>query len=521
MDKSTKNQVYPKHLVVFYAKDKSLWAQCANLFTAVKPSSWVYIADEHGPEMVEQSFKKYRINLKGGEVLLSETFHFRQQVVRIPDIINSIKEKVGSLQLPSTKKLLFLVEMTWAVRTPSGAIYLREYEAAIHRLANELELTICCLYNENIMLDDQLMTAIQTHPSVVTQAGLKENPHFLPPTIFVKRNQREQYKYWLGKIDPSIETTELLESEENDFSGLNSRSEREMRRYNIATVDALTTADSDRGRWKIRCFGELKIYRQNGDSIDWNTKGGSTRKLKTLFAYLLFKGGKGATIEELVDMLWPDTNDLKVSANRLYHSVRYLKMILSPELAPKAKSPFILNRDSKYFLAVPSDTWVDLPMFQELCFKGNRHLQNGDATSALISYQSAERLYQGDLLAGIPSKYIEDLEHDWCWSRRYWFRDMNHKLLCEIAAIHREKGGITEALTYCDKAIATEPSSEKAHQEKMKTLAAAGRLDALGRQYRLYCKALQQFDLGEPSTATRELFRNLSKNLSATSKNQR
>jgi two-component SAPR family response regulator len=113
------------------------------------------------------------------------------------------------------------------------------------------------------------------------------------------------------------------------------------------------------------------------------------------------------------------------------------------------------------------------------------------------------------LLAGIPSKYIEGLEHDWCWSRRYWFQDMNHKLLYGIASIYRKQGSISEALNYCDKAIAVDPSSEMAHQEKMKTFSAAGRIDALKRQYRLYSKALLQFDLGEPSVATKRLYENL------------
>jgi two-component SAPR family response regulator len=509
MNEPTEDNKDQNHLALFYSKEKSLWAQCAALYSAIQPTSWLYISDEHDIETVAESLTKHEISLKEGEIILSEAFNYRQQVVRIPAIIEALKNKIKPLKATHRKGVLLFIEMTWTVRTPSGAIYLREYESAIHQLADEMEVSICCLYNEAIILDDQLMTAIQTHPVIVTREGIKENPHFLPPAIFVKRNQRRQFNYWLEKIDSTIDTSATLLEEEKNSPTKMSSGEREMNSYNIDSLAILIAPNSDEGRWKIRCFGELKVYRENGDIVDWNTKGGSTRKLKTLFAYLLFKGGKGASIEELVDMLWADTLDLKISANRLYHSIRFLRKILSPNLDPKTKSPFILNRDNKYFLAVPTDTWVDLPMFQELCFKGNAHLRNGDLKSALIAYQSAERLYQGDLLAGVPSKYIENLEHDWCWSRRYWFRDMNHKLLYEIASIHRMNGNTSEALSYCDKAIAVEPSSERAHQEKMKTFSAAGRTDALNRQYRLYCKALKQFDLGEPSLSTRKLFENL------------
>lgn len=497
------------HYVIFYTKEKSLWEQCAVLHQALHPKAWVYISDEHRPESVTQSFSKQKIDTANGEAVLSENFFYRQQVIRIPAIINALENKIETLIKIHGKAVLFFIEMTWIVRTPSGAIYLREYEAAIHQLADDMEISICCLYNESILLDDQLMTAIQTHPKIVTRAGIKKNPHFLPPIIFVKRNQRQQFNYWLEKVDTTIDSSEFPLLEKNDLSSSNIPIEIKSDNYNIDSLSILIAPDSDQGRWKIRCLGELKIYRENGNLIDWNTKGGSTRKLKTLFAFLLFKGEKGASIEELVDMLWSDTLDLKISTNRLYHNIRYLRKILSPNLSSKSKSPFIINRDNKYFLNVPPDTWVDFPMFQELCFKGNKHLRNGDLESALIAYQSAERLYQGDLLAGIPSRYIENLEQDWCWSRRYWFRDMNHKLLYETASIHRKLGNISEALNYCDKALAIDPSSEMAHQEKMKTFFAAKRTDALNRQYRLYCEALQKFDMGKPSLSTKKLFEDL------------
>lgn len=503
------NQTPHQHTVLFYSKEKSLWKQCANLIQSFEPSTWLYISDEHQIETISQSFAKHKINISNGEILSSKDFYYRQPVFRIPPILDALKSKTESLSEKHGKRLLFFIEMTWTVRTPSAAIYLREYESAIHLLAKELNISICCLYNESVLLDDQLMTALQTHPSIVTLEGVKENPYFLPPIIFAKRNQRQQFNYWLQKVDASMSDSKFKLDDTTEIVTPANSNEIPASNYNIDSPAVLTTSESDQGRWKIRCLGELKVYRENGDTVEWNTKGGATIKLKTIFAYLLFKGEKGASIEELVDVLWTDTLDIKQGANRLYHSIRYLRKILNPKLTSKTQSEFVLNRDNKYFLAVPTDTWIDLPMFQELCFKGNKHMQEADLESALISYQSAERLYKGDLLAGIPSKYIDNLEHDWCWSRRYWFKDMNHKLLYEMASIHRKLGNIVEALNYCDKALAIEPCSEMAHQEKMKTFFAAKRMDALNRQYRLYCKALEKFDMGEPSVTMKQLYNEL------------
>jgi two-component SAPR family response regulator len=52
-----------------------------------------------------------------------------------------------------------------------------------------------------------------------------------------------------------------------------------------------------RERWKIRCFGRLRIYRNDGSQVKWDAPGGATRKSKTLFAYLLQKGGDGAAAD--------------------------------------------------------------------------------------------------------------------------------------------------------------------------------------------------------------------------------
>lgn len=46
-----------------------------------------------------------------------------------------------------------------------------------------------------------------------------------------------------------------------------------------------------RDRWKIRCVGKSRIYRNDGSQVNWDTPGGATRKTKILFAYLMRKGG--------------------------------------------------------------------------------------------------------------------------------------------------------------------------------------------------------------------------------------
>jgi two-component SAPR family response regulator len=474
---------------LFYEKSADLWAA----ITPMMSNFWIYIVDEHALQTVRSVLKPF---LQKGEIFPSAELGLREPVFRYELAIQKIKAKIAGEKRPLT---LFL-EMSWAVRTPSAAIYLRNFYLELHKLIDNQSLSILCLYNESILLDEQLLLSLYAHPMIFTQAGLKPNPYYLPPAIFQKNAPRTQFHYWLSQMDSN---RVRMDSNPTNFVPTVLAAQD----YHIVKLTNIQTTHNEQYRWKIRCLGNLKVYRNNGQLIDWNTKGGATKKIKTLFAYLLFKGEKGASTEELADLLWSNILDTTLSTNRLYHTIRYLREILEGNSDHDfRRSSFLLHQNNRYYLTLPPDSWMDLPMFQELCFKGNEHFQQQQFEQALMVYQAAERLYQGDLLTDIPQKYLDNTEQDWCWSRRFWYRDMYHKLLYSLAAIQRQMGHISEALNYCEKAFSLEPSSEPAHREKLLLFAAANRMDAVHRQYRLYCESLKKFDLGTPSQEMMTLY---------------
>lgn len=420
-------------------------------------------------------------------------FALRESVVRAQPVCQAIEKWLLLGNLTST----LWIEMTWAVRSPSGDIYLRELQEAFQNLLQSYKgLTIICLYNETLLLEEQLWQSILAHPHILSQQGTWiENPHFIPAMYLRKNQVGPRYRYWIDQLDPARQATHpSLPSSyavEHDFSA--------------------GVAQSSEGRWKIRCFGDLRIHRENGELIDWSTKAGATRKIKTLFAYLLSRGERGAQAEELADLLWPDADDSDQALNRLYHVIRYLRIVLGGPNEAK-KSSFILHQGSSYTLRLPVDSWVDLPMFQELCFKGNQFLKEGQLDQVRICYESAERLYSGPIFQDIPTKYLDSPENDWLWSRRLWYQEMYLKLLHSLAGVYRQMGDLALSLKYCDKALAVDPSLEAAHREKLLTLAASERWDALHRQYRVYLETQKKFNAGQPSHEIRLLYLNLSKN---------
>jgi two-component SAPR family response regulator len=483
-------------LGLFFTEKDQLWLLVQKL---VLGKDWIYITDEQPISEVKVALEFKNI-LDKGEVLSSNDFYLREQVVRAKPVIDAIENIVSNGQI---ENLTIFIEMTWAVRSPSGDIYLRELQEAFQSYLANNRITIICLYNESILLNEQLLLGLYSHPQIYTTEGLKNNPYFLPAKIIQNNHLKSRFNFWLANIDSQRQfifpKSQNVSANKEDFP--------------LEKIQGSSVAQTNEDRWKISCFGELRIRRENGELIDWNTKAGATKKLKTIFAFLLLRGEKGANLEELADLLWSDSDSTESSLNRLYHSIKYLRNILQGSSLTSAKeSPFIVQQSSFYYLKLPNDSWVDIPMFQELCYKGNQHFNEGNLEQAKICYESAERIYHGQLFNDIPLKYIDNTENDWCWSKRSWFHDMYHKLLYSLANIYRQLGQLTQAIYYADKVLADDPTIEAAQKEKLLALAASGRYDALHRQFKIYTESLRKFNLGAPSQQIKDIYVNLTKN---------
>lgn len=487
------NFLKTKFIGYFFNNKLELWKDVFEFSKTFK--NIIYLADEHTVNKV-----KYFLPLQENfDVVSSNDFYLREEVVRQKPIIEALKAKIEGINNAET---VIFIEMTWAVRTPSSDIYLREINEAFQIFLAQFPITIICLYNESILLDKQLMLGLWSHPIIYTTEGNVHNPYYLPPSIIRTNHKKLRFNHWLGTIHPTWNQADDAKIEEIM---------EEKKAHPLQKSYSTKTAQTNQGRWKIRCFGELRIRRENGETIDWNTKGGATRKIKTLFAFLLIRGKKGAKGEELADLLWPDAESTGIALNRLYQTIRHLRLILDDKNDSSSKSSFIVHQNSNYYLKLPYDSWIDLPMFEELCIKGKNLFKDNNLEQVKICYESAERLYSGHLFNDIPQRYIDDNENDWLWSKRFWYQDMYHKLLYSLAAIHRQLGDLSLALKYCNKVLNEEPSLEAAHREKLMILADSKRFDAVERQYKIYCESLKKYNSSEPSKEIKQLYLDIMK----------
>jgi Bacterial transcriptional activator domain len=337
--------------------------------------------------------------------------------LRVPVSFREIADRITDWIGVRHQGAILAVDMSWGLQTNTAMANFEKWMVVAEDMAENTGLTVASLYNRRLLIDEQLHVALRGHPTVLTSVGIVANPHALPAALLTRGTLREQVDHWLGAISPELDRTPVRAparaAEGADPMWLLRRA-----------ADEPIAANVDRReRWKIRCFGRLRIYRNDGRQVKWDAPGGATKKSKTLFAYLLQKGGGGAATDELADLLWPGFGSLEAAPNRLYHTVRCLRQALSSTPDRCDGAQHILRDGSRYVLMPPQGSWIDISTFEQLCRQSQIHINGGATDEALICLQAAGRLYTGDLFEDIPAEYSDDSERDWCWSKRYWLRD--------------------------------------------------------------------------------------------------
>jgi DNA-binding CsgD family transcriptional regulator len=75
-------------------------------------------------------------------------------------------------------------EMSWVLPGPPGWQDLFRYESAINEVVEEMPAILICLYDLQKFGADMLVEVLHTHPKVLLDRTVIENPHYLPPSEY-------------------------------------------------------------------------------------------------------------------------------------------------------------------------------------------------------------------------------------------------------------------------------------------------------------------------------------------------
>jgi MEDS: MEthanogen/methylotroph, DcmR Sensory domain len=77
-------------------------------------------------------------------------------------------------------------EMTWSLRNVPGVGHLIEYESELNRVTSSYPVVVLCLYDLDLFSGEVVVNVVKTHPQVLVQGILVENPYYVGPDEFLK-----------------------------------------------------------------------------------------------------------------------------------------------------------------------------------------------------------------------------------------------------------------------------------------------------------------------------------------------
>jgi len=172
-----------------------------------------------------------------------------------------------------------------------------------------------------------------------------------------------------------------------------------------ALRQALATTAPPASTIHVFALGPLRAER-GGSLIDqWGGAKAGTRQAEAIFAFLFDRGERGASKDEMVELIWPDV-DLE-RADLAFH--RTLGGLRSTLRAGRDRAGAITFHNDRYRLDSGLIEWSDVAAFEEQMGAASAAT---DPAGALLNLERARSLYRGDYLDDCPfygdSAFVED-----------------------------------------------------------------------------------------------------------------
>jgi DNA-binding SARP family transcriptional activator len=396
-----------------------------------------------------------------------------------------LSDLVDRLQSLSGLKGL-VVDMTWCLDLSWGGSTVERWGGLADQIALKLGISIVSLYNQEMIVEDQMQAAFRVHRQFLAPSGCYDNPCWVPQDLLESASPEVQLRFLLGRIVPDFADRPAHRTPLPDAA----------RGATPAWLPRRTTALSNTPsaeRWHVHCLGRLRVYINGKEPVKWRIPGSSPRKSQALFAYLLNRGVTGAHVDEICEYLWPDGKFEEEKRTRLHHTISTLRKTLG--------MPEAIRRSGDYYnLGIPQGSWIDVESFEQLCRRGLALFRHDELSAALRVYQAAERLYEGDLFEDLPHEFLKGDFENWCLPKRAWLKGMAVKLHYDMSKVFRRQSRLREAGEHSQKALQLDPTDEYANLEMIMVFQAQNRPEAVMRHYRQFMTAME--DLGINSQGT-------------------
>jgi DNA-binding SARP family transcriptional activator len=184
-----------------------------------------------------------------------------------------------------------------------------------------------------------------------------------------------------------------------------------------ALSEALVEATIPAGGLRVHALGSLRAERDGIPLHRWGGEKAGARQAEAIFAFLLDRGDRGASKDEIVELVWPDV-DLDRADVAFHRTMLGLRSVLNPGRRARAPEGPIGFHNDRYRLAPSVVAWSDVDEFDALVSQAGAA---SDPDEGMQLLERARALYRGDYLDDCPyygdSVHVEERRTD--LRRRY------------------------------------------------------------------------------------------------------
>lgn len=238
----------------------------------------------------------------------------------------------------------------------------------------------------------------------------------------------------------------------------------------------------------VQMLGTFSIIIQ-----DLTIKLPSSRGL-SLLKYLLLHHKQNSPREVLMEVFWPETepetarNNLNVT---IYSLRRALRKVTDLSM--------IVYENGTYGLAPDLKIWLDVEEFEHRVQAGQRLETRNQITVAVVEYETAISIYQGDFLEENPYE-------EWTIIDRERLRIVYLDMLDRLCHIYFNQERYAACITICQLLLARDRCREDAHCLLMRCYSRQGQRHLALRQYHICVESLRAELEVDPAPETTQLY---------------
>lgn len=249
---------------------------------------------------------------------------------------------------------------------------------------------------------------------------------------------------------------------------------------------------------RIRLLGGFEVWR-GPERITYEVWG--SRKARNLFKYLCLQRGRPVSMDELLEMFWPELT-LESASHALRTTLHRIRRVLEPDRAPRTPSAFLRVAEDAVHFPAEGRIWLDVAEFEARLREAERREVGGDVEGGMQGLRDALDMYPGDLLP-------EDRYEEWSLVPREQLQERCREALTRLWRAASATGSHPEALRLGERMLELDPCSEDGIQWVLRSLDGQNRRTEAVRRFEQFARRLDR-ELGmEPEPETRRLVEQL------------